>query len=284
MALITRTPWTDDDGTGTTGTILNNDEKDLLYDQIDDVIADAIAEAGGGSSTEQTTAATGAQNDFSLSAGFTVVRCTGAAPVFSGFRVSGAAPSPGDRVKLICLGTTLKVLNQTLSTAANQIITPSVAGQIVGLNGAIELVYDGATDRWRVDTVDPGTPIAIAFSAGDFTGSASMTWTVAAGDVAKDTFVQRGQIVTLIATYDTTTVGGTPAVTLQKALPNGFVAQSEQWLLLSYGFDNNVATQVSLSVTASGTLLRIRRFDAANWAAATNTTYIYLPMATILVN
>jgi hypothetical protein len=32
---ITRTPWTDDDGTGTTGTIVNNAEKTLLYNQID---------------------------------------------------------------------------------------------------------------------------------------------------------------------------------------------------------------------------------------------------------
>lgn len=33
---ITRTAWTDDDGSGTTGTIINNAEKTTLYDQIDD--------------------------------------------------------------------------------------------------------------------------------------------------------------------------------------------------------------------------------------------------------
>ena len=32
---ITRTAWIDDDGTGTTGTVINNAEKQLLYDQID---------------------------------------------------------------------------------------------------------------------------------------------------------------------------------------------------------------------------------------------------------
>jgi hypothetical protein len=32
---ITRTPWIDDDGSGTSGTIINNAEKSLLYDQID---------------------------------------------------------------------------------------------------------------------------------------------------------------------------------------------------------------------------------------------------------
>ena len=35
---ITRTAWTDDDGTGTTGTIINNAVKTELYDQIDAVI------------------------------------------------------------------------------------------------------------------------------------------------------------------------------------------------------------------------------------------------------
>jgi hypothetical protein len=36
---ITRTPWIDDDGTGTTGTVINNAEKQLLYDQIDAALA-----------------------------------------------------------------------------------------------------------------------------------------------------------------------------------------------------------------------------------------------------
>jgi len=35
---IVRTPWIDDDGTGTTGTIINNAEKQLLYTQIDEAI------------------------------------------------------------------------------------------------------------------------------------------------------------------------------------------------------------------------------------------------------
>jgi len=35
---ITRTPWIDDDGTGTTGTIINNAEKQALYNQIDGAI------------------------------------------------------------------------------------------------------------------------------------------------------------------------------------------------------------------------------------------------------
>jgi hypothetical protein len=40
---IARTPWIDDDGSGTTGTVINNAEKTLLYNQIDA----ALATAGG---------------------------------------------------------------------------------------------------------------------------------------------------------------------------------------------------------------------------------------------
>lgn len=36
---ITRTAWTDDDGTGTTGTVINNAAKTQLYDQIDALLA-----------------------------------------------------------------------------------------------------------------------------------------------------------------------------------------------------------------------------------------------------
>lgn len=43
MALtLTRTAWTDDDGSGTTGTVINNAEKTALYDQIDAALAKLV--------------------------------------------------------------------------------------------------------------------------------------------------------------------------------------------------------------------------------------------------
>jgi hypothetical protein len=44
---ITRTAWIDDDGTGTTGTVINNAEKTLLYNQIDAALAGLLPAAGG---------------------------------------------------------------------------------------------------------------------------------------------------------------------------------------------------------------------------------------------
>ena len=44
---IGRTAWTDDDGTGTTGTVINNAEKTALYNQIDTALALVLPLAGG---------------------------------------------------------------------------------------------------------------------------------------------------------------------------------------------------------------------------------------------
>lgn len=44
---ITRTAWTDDDGTGTVGSVINNAEKTGLYDQIDAALALLLPLAGG---------------------------------------------------------------------------------------------------------------------------------------------------------------------------------------------------------------------------------------------
>lgn len=43
---ITRTTWTDDDGTGTTGTIIKNSELQLIYDKIDALLAGALTFGG----------------------------------------------------------------------------------------------------------------------------------------------------------------------------------------------------------------------------------------------
>lgn len=263
---ITRTNIIDDDGTGQTGTPLNNTWKQELYDQIDAVASGA----------EQTTAATGAQHNFDLTGSNIYLRCTGAAPSFSGFTVLGAAPSPGDRVLIECLGTTAKVTNQdTNSTAAHRVITPSTTGQIVGLGGLMLLVYDGVTDRWREHVIDPGAAVAVTYSAGNFTASGSMTWTVDSGDQVKFAYVQRGKFVQFFVVLTLTTVGGTLSNELRIALPNGFTAAYEQWSPFFGGYDSSVWVAVTASLQAGGTYLSIQKSGSGNYVAATNTTSLY---------
>jgi hypothetical protein len=48
---IVRTPWVDDDGTGTTGTVINNAVKTALYNDIDGALAKVAQLAGGNTFT-----------------------------------------------------------------------------------------------------------------------------------------------------------------------------------------------------------------------------------------
>jgi hypothetical protein len=52
---ITRTPWIDDDGTGTTGTVINNAVKTALYNDIDGALAKVAQLAGGNAFVGQQT-------------------------------------------------------------------------------------------------------------------------------------------------------------------------------------------------------------------------------------
>ena len=228
--------------------------------------------------TEQTTTATGAQADFSLTNGFTFLRCTGAAPVFSGFTVAGGAPSAGDRVLILCLGTTAKVTTQdTGSTEANRIIAPSTNGQIVGVNGLMLLVYDATTARWRESVVEPGAYINVTYSSGNFTGNDSMTWTVDSGDLVVFSYQQRGNNLHIVVGVEASSVGGTPSTDLQIAFPAGFTpTYSGSSTLFDVGFGINAGTLETVRILAGSTTISAIRIAGANWAASTNTTRVYI--------
>jgi hypothetical protein len=154
-----------DDGSNTVGSSWDKEDVDALMDAVDAEIVrlDADIAGGAGAPTEQTTTATGTQNNFSLSGRFTYLRCNNASAVtFTGFTVGGSAPQAGDRVIIDNVGSsTVKVAYQDSgSTAAHRAITPSTAGQIVGGTGRMECVYDDSTDRWREAVIEPGAPIS----------------------------------------------------------------------------------------------------------------------------
>jgi hypothetical protein len=159
---------------------------------------------------EQTYASTGAQNDVAPSAGAIVsILCTGAAPVITGF--SGGTASR--KLLLYCKGTTLKVSDQTGSTAANQIICESAAGQIVGTGGVILLVYDSVASRWRASVVCLGTPISWTPAFESSAGGAA-TYTTQTGR-----YQQRGRAVSVwgdvtMATKGTLAAGNIRVTTL----------------------------------------------------------------------
>ncbi len=226
--------------------------------------------------TEQTTNVTGSNDNFAVNGAAIYLRCTGAAAVFTGFTIAGSAPIAGARLVLECIGTTLKVVHQATSTAANQIICESAQGQIVGANGRIELIYDGTTTRWRATVVDPGAPIAVTFDAANFTAS-SGNWTLVSGDQTTFTYQQRGKLLTLAYQFVTTTVSATPAA-LQLSLL-GFTSTRQSWGVGTGNPDTGGQPYESTPIlcAASGTVAQIRRqnVDGASWSTVTDLCNVY---------
>lgn len=250
-------------------TIATNGRMDLVYDDTSNVwrASEMWIEATPYTAVEQTTTATGAQANFAPSAGdVVVIRCTGAAPVFSGFSGGVAAR----RLSLLCLGTSLRVLHQDGgSSAANQAICPSTNGLIVGLAGQIDLVYDDTTDRWRAFTVSAGAPLTPTFAAGDFTASAG-NWTLTAPDVTTHAYSQVNKTLTVWLVVATTTVSTTPDY-LRSAIPGGFTATKGAGSYAQID-DNAVAMAGVAAVDAAGTTIDYDIASGATFAAATNTT------------
>jgi hypothetical protein len=108
--------------------------------RLDDFVADEVGVVGG------------QLNNFDLNGHLTYLRATGAAPLFSGFTVLGAAPGEGDQFILDFLGSASATIahQDAGSTAANRVITPSGGNLAIGPSGRIRGVYDATTDRWRV--------------------------------------------------------------------------------------------------------------------------------------
>lgn len=224
--------------------------------------------------TEQTTTSTGTQNNFSLSAKNTILRVNNASAVeFTGFTIGGNAPAGGDTVTILNVGSsTVRVTSQDAgSTAANRAKFPSTRGQILGVDGSLQLVYDDTSDLWKVVSVTPGKPITPTFSAGDYVPDTG-TWTVASGDVVAHKYVQDGKQVTYWLDLDGTTIATSPVV-LKITLANSFAATARVFQVgLSFSPLGSLAMQVAIQ--GGGTQIECSHLTGAVWSNSTDGTYV----------
>jgi hypothetical protein len=134
-------------------------------------------------------------------------------------------------------------------------------------------VYDKieALDGEKLD--NPGAWTTPAFSAGNFTGSDSMTWTVASGDVGTYAYQIIGKTMVLAINLNATTVGGTPAVALRVTIPASKTATKGivSGLLI---LDNLVRSIGIISIAAGQTYISFQKTDNAAWTASTDQTYV----------
>ncbi len=132
------------------------------------------------------------------------------------------------------------------------------------------------TDSSGVMSADSMAWTTPAFSAGNFIASGAGTWTVAAGDVVTYKYMLMGKTMFIAWSLNATTVAqnGADPTALQITIPASKTAASA-FINPCYALDNNVRVSAYASVAASGTQIQIFRQDAAQWANATDTTYVF---------
>jgi hypothetical protein len=116
----------------------------------------------------------------------------------------------------------------------------------------------------------PTTP---TFSSGDFTASGAMTWTVAAGDVSNYTYSFDGKFMKLKVYLVSTTVGGVASNVLYVKVPAGRTitkSTANSCIVL----DNGTRATAYLTAVAGATVVEVRRSDNANFALATDNTFV----------
>ena len=148
-------------------------------------------------------------------------------------------------------------------------------GAPVTFNGALGTPSSGAIDACTYNGAVPGSWTTPAFSAGDFTGSGSMTWTVAEADVVTYAYTIINKMMTVSFDIRTTTVAGTPSTTFSITIPASKVSTKPMFSTV-FVFDNSAsaASPCYAAVAASGTTIDIALLAGGNFAASTNLTYV----------
>jgi len=223
---------------------------------------------------EQTTTSTGTQNDFDLNGHNVLLRCNNASLLtLTGFTVNGATPLHGSQVTIVGINAQVNFSHQAGSTAANQLFNFITSGPTPILLGSVKYIYDGTTSRWRLVDHEQGKWISIAFAAGDFTASGSMTWTVASGDQVTRKFYIKGRCVTYNALINTSTVGGVVSTELRVAFP-GYTMVDTMRCPCSIS-DNGVQAIGVADSVASASHIRVLKVASVVWTLSTDLTFVW---------
>lgn len=132
------------------------------------------------------------------------------------------------------------------------------------------------TERNRAAAI--GVRTDVAFNAGNFSGSGSMTWTVGAPDHVAFWFIQIGTSVWVFVDVRNTDVGGTPSSALQIAIPGGVTPlldnQSEQAIRVK----NNGTYEWGFALvrsTGAGIQIFADKTATTNWSASAGATDVH---------
>lgn len=117
---------------------------------------------------------------------------------------------------------------------------------------------------------------SVAFSAGNFTGGGSQTWTLTSGDQDTFRYVEVGKTMIVQVVLLTTSVGGTAHPELRLTIPNGRTMASTSSGLF-WGLNNSANCYGCWQAVSGETFIRlyVDPSAATNWNnPASNTTQI----------
>lgn len=155
------------------------------------------------------------------------------------------------------------------------------------LGGDAGLTYDKTTDilsvvggyKERSRTIPLGEWVNVAFDAGNFAGSDSMTWTVESADQLTFQYTLIGKTLIINVDINATTVGGTPSNLLLVTIPGGFTANKSVQVVYR-ATDNGTTAIAVMSVAASGTVMRFSaNLLGTSWSLSTNATRVQAQIA-----
>jgi hypothetical protein len=182
------------------------------------------------------------------------------------------AGQPGQLLTILSVGAGQVDLpyQNTGSAVGNRLLNAVTSGvtSLAAGKGAATYRYDTVLNSWVLVSHTQGAWITVPFSAGNFTASGAMTWTVGSGNVTDQSYLVIGNTLIYSVNVSSTTIGGTPDTELRVTLPSTFVCvntTSTPIQVLSPG----LASIISLGgPVAAQTYVRAFSTPAgANWAA-----------------
>lgn len=247
---ITRTAWIDDDGSGTTGTVINNSEKTALYNQIDGALAKVAGLADSNTFTQDQT-------------------ITKAIPRL--IMVDTAQPVDTRRFQVA-------VANQVLSVFALNDAATVVASTPLTLTRAGSAVI-GADIYEKGRATPMGHWVNVPYSAGNFASNTGL-WTVEAADVGINQYTLIGKTLIWELQLLSTSVP-TVANYLYAFLPVGSIQAIGPTRAASAV--NNGAISDAQTVQVGAGFVAFGLVSGANWAISVNATSISATMIISLV-
>lgn len=252
---------TDDDGTGTTGSILNNAERQALLDLIESRW------------TRQTITLTGTQNNLSITASSLeadlILMNNATDTTITGIVAPASPARPGKVLAIRSIGAGNVYLSHqsASSTAANRLInfaTSSTTPIAAGVGYAV-YQYDDNASRWVLRSHHQGAWIAFVPAGTAATGS----WTIDnPGDVSAARYWLKDRTLQINFAVSTTTTSNATA-TVSLTIPNSYTT-SFSWVQANVRAVETATEIRAMQLRNGTTSVAFQRLDGSNWSALTN--------------